>query len=558
MEHSRTPTPHQYQRIDGGTQSDSDIYKNTQSSFYTHVDRQHNSTQLPQQHGRTNKSNHEQLNQANMGLSAQKQNPMHSRIYPIQTQCRGRRGVQNNRLQRMETQYESFRQNLSKFRRTRHRSICITSITPDSKILQLQTRSKSTSSRCFPTRLEAQTNICLSPFQSHRENTEKGTKPAIIHDHNYTNMEHTTILAPSTADGDRTTNPTPKHLEPNTRPSGKQTSITSQRKTQTSGLASLRKSLQAEGVSQQASYLIENSRARGTISAYDSAWKKFDSWCKQRQVDPIHCNVTYILDFLESLYNKGLQYGTINNYRSAISAYHAKIDGDTAGNHHRVCSLLTGVSNLRPPKPIQTSVWNVETVIKYFKTLPDTFSQTVMQTTLKTVTLLALASSARSNEIHKLDLEWLTDFGNKMVFQIPGRVKHSRQGKVNPPITFVEFPQDPNLCPVKSLRTYINMTKPWRNQQPNSCLFLTTVSPHRPAAKATVANWVKKTLTLAGIQGFTAHSTRAASSSKANSKGIPLQTILQRGNWRSSNVWEKHYHKQVVEQAEYFQKAVLS
>jgi integrase len=181
-----------------------------------------------------------------------------------------------------------------------------------------------------------------------------------------------------------------------------------------------------------------------------------------------------------------------------------------------------------------------------------------MQTTLKTVTLLALSSAARGNELHKLDLTCLTSQPDKMIFQIPGRVKHSKKGKPNPPLVFSQFPQDPILCPVKTLQAYIDMTKPWRQQNHKTSLFLTTVKPHGPVAKTTIANWVKKTLTLAGIQGFSAHSTRAASTSKAKAKGLSLQTILQKGNWKSHTVWEKHYHKNVIESSTAFQAAVLS
>jgi integrase len=253
-----------------------------------------------------------------------------------------------------------------------------------------------------------------------------------------------------------------------------------------------------------------------------------------------------------------MEYATINNYRSAISAYHQPIEGMTAGSHHRVSELLAGISNLRPPKPICNTVWDVEVLLKYIKQLPQTYSQTVMQTTLKTVTLLALASTSRASELHKLDLSCLISQSGKSTFQIPGRVKHSKKGKPNPPLIFTEFQTDPDLCPVKAIETYIAMSKPWRQSCGKTQLFLATITPHGPVAKTTISNWVKKTLVLAGITGFTGHSTRSAASSKAKDKGISLETILERGNWNSKSVWEKHYHKTVSEPATVFQKAVLS
>ena len=196
-------------------------------------------------------------------------------------------------------------------------------------------------------------------------------------------------------------------------------------------------------------------------------------------------------------------------------------------------------------------------LLKYIKSLPQIYSQTTRQTTLKTATLLALTAISRANELHKLDLTWLISKQGSKCFQIPGRVKHSRQGKPNPPIVFVEFKHDPDLCPVKAIDAYINMTKPWREEQSQTKLFLSTLAPHKEVAKTTISNWIKETLNLAGIQGFTGHSVRASASSKAAGKGLSLDTILGRGNWKSRSVWEKHYHKPTNLPASQFQEVVL-
>jgi len=218
---------------------------------------------------------------------------------------------------------------------------------------------------------------------------------------------------------------------------------------------------------------------------------------------------------------------------------------------------MAGISNLRPPKTKVNIVWNVDQVLKYIKSLPPLHSQTVKQTTLKTVMLCALVATARANELHKLDLACMIPKTGLIEFQIPGRVKHSRQGKPNPPIVFTEFPSDPDLCPVKNINNYIKMTKPWREGTTKTGLFLSTVAPHDIVAKTTLSNWIKQTLSLAGIEGFTGHSTRSAATSKAKAKGLSIDTILERGNWKRKNTWEKHYHKAIKSSSHDFQKAVL-
>ena len=59
-------------------------------------------------------------------------------------------------------------------------------------------------------------------------------------------------------------------------------------------------------------------------------------------------------------------------------------------------------------------------------------------------------------------------------------------------------------------------------------------------------NWVKKGLKLAGVNMdiFTAHSTRAASTSKVKGS-VKLSTILKTAGWRRSQTFAKYYDKVV-------------
>ena len=59
----------------------------------------------------------------------------------------------------------------------------------------------------------------------------------------------------------------------------------------------------------------------------------------------------HIIDFLSEKFDKGLQYRTLNCLRSAISAHHVHIDGKSVGKHPKVCALLAGIFNQRPPQP---------------------------------------------------------------------------------------------------------------------------------------------------------------------------------------------------------------
>ena len=60
---------------------------------------------------------------------------------------------------------------------------------------------------------------------------------------------------------------------------------------------------------------------------------------------------------------------------------------------------------------------------------------------------------------------------------------------------------------------------------------------------ATMARYVKTFLGMAGIDltVFTAHSTRAASSSKANNLGLSLRDIAKAAGWKGTSTFQKHY-----------------
>ena len=61
-----------------------------------------------------------------------------------------------------------------------------------------------------------------------------------------------------------------------------------------------------------------------------------------------------------------------------------------------------------------------------------------------------------------------------------------------------------------------------------SKLFVSYTKPHNAITKETLARWRKNLLSKCGVymSKYSTHSCRPAASSKANSSGIPLKTIL--------------------------------
>ena len=279
-------------------------------------------------------------------------------------------------------------------------------------------------------------------------------------------------------------------------------------------------------------------------------------------MDPVTCPLNDVLDYLTHLFSTGTPYRTIGGHRSAISAYHAPIvEGSAmvaAGRHPLVSALMAGVHNLRPPIAKYSFTWDIETVLCLFKSWP--LHLTPKQLTQKTTTLLALIAIPRGSELHLFDMNFMADYGSKLVFDLPGTVKNVKEGKKPDPLEFHIHKGDEKLCPVKCIRDYIiKLTDAWRNKGEPSTFFLSFQKPHKPVCKSTLARWIKDVLLLADVDTgvFKAHSLRGASTSKAFLKGLSVKEVVDHGKWSRESTWQKFYHKEVQSASQKYQDRVL-
>ena len=78
------------------------------------------------------------------------------------------------------------------------------------------------------------------------------------------------------------------------------------------------------------------------------------------------------------------------------------------------------------------------------------------------------------------------------------------------------------------------------------------INPESAPALTTqkVSKWLVQVLTLAGIDNstsFIGHSTRAVSTLKAKSLGVPTREILKREYWSRNSTFQKYYQKEIKE-----------
>ena len=201
------------------------------------------------------------------------------------------------------------------------------SLPPTSLLYFLETGLIQQGERCISKVVEVPKGICFSTFQPNWKSVKESSNrpgPALTDN---SNLAKSVLVSPSSSDVSRQTN-----FDSTSRGSfngfkdGK-ASINRERKIKTSGRDNFREKLFLEGISKDTAECIISAKRQGSITHYESAWGKWDSWCSRKQVDPISGPLNSLLDFLAELFHSGLEWSTIAGYRSSISAFHDSIEG---------------------------------------------------------------------------------------------------------------------------------------------------------------------------------------------------------------------------------------
>ena len=155
--------------------------------------------------------------------------------------------------------------------------------------------------------------------------------------------------------------------------------------------------------------------------------------------------------------------------------------------------------------------------------------------------LLALTTAQRVQTLKSFDLDYVTSTSSTVCFNKPERMKQTVDEA--PTLYIPAFPDRPKLCVKSCYEEYKNRTEQGRQTRQ---LLVTTKEPHTAATHTTIAGWLRKTMQNAGLDPkvFTAHSTRAAASSKA-AKFLPIPKVLQAVDWKTESVFRKHYQRPI-------------
>ena len=250
-----------------------------------------------------------------------------------------------------------------------------------------------------------------------------------------------------------------------------------------------------------------------------------------------------IVEFLSYLHSKGYSHDQICAARSAVGVIS---DVENIGKHPDVKRLMKGIFEKNPQFPRYASVWDVRILLTYFTNLPHQSKLSLELLTKKLATFIGiLAGGQRAQTIHVINVMDIVITGEKCIIPIYSPIKQTRKGKHMKPLEFKVYVSNEKLCVVHNLTTYLQRTKSHRK---SPFLFLSYQSPFHHVTRDSVTRWVNDIMSKAGIntKKYVTHSCRAAASSFAYKKHVPLKTIMNSCGWSSANTFANHYNKDIT------------
>ncbi|XP_069109817.1 uncharacterized protein [Argopecten irradians] len=306
----------------------------------------------------------------------------------------------------------------------------------------------------------------------------------------------------------------------------------------------VRCTLQKFGFSGDVANLVAASWKDSTQKQYRSYLSRWLQFCGEREINPytpsLHLNS--VLEFLTALYHQGLGYSAINTARSAISSLELS-SNNPIGNHPLVRRLIKGVFASRPCLPRYSRTWNVSNVLNFLESLYPVNMLTLLDLTKKLAMLLALVTGQRGHYLHVLETTGIDFSENVMTLYTRNVLKTSRPGSHQVPIRVSKFHDKPALCVYSTMLAYLDRTELLREN--TDLLFIGTVPPHKPVCRSSISRWIKSVMLSAGINvtEFGAHSTRAAATSAAAKRQVPLQQILKAAGWSNDCTFRRFYNR---------------
>lgn len=310
-----------------------------------------------------------------------------------------------------------------------------------------------------------------------------------------------------------------------------------------------------------------------TRGVYDYKWLTFVKWAESQHVkSPTKATVPTICNFLEYLFTeKGLQVNTIRGYRASVCRVIKLVNSVDYSEDSKLNALIKSFLLDRPRTIVKFPKWDLILVLDALRTAPYEPLSAISMINLskKTLFLLALASGARRNELHALDLKETLSIEDGKAFILKPAADfvaknhnlHTNQGQFEgfkivslSDYAGPDLKEENKLCPVRALKYYLNRTKEKRCNI--SKLFITCnhTGLARVANKNTLSSWIKHlvadvyqttTDSKSSVLHRAMHEVRAVAASVAQYSNVAMEDIMAQCRWKQATTFTSCYIRDI-------------
>lgn len=299
--------------------------------------------------------------------------------------------------------------------------------------------------------------------------------------------------------------------------------------------------------------LLQGAWRDSTLRTYHSAWKQWRSWCERSGVRSNGPSASDICAYLSFLFRvKKLALSTILVHKSVVITLSSPEGAERLSGHPLIKTMLKAIglktSACLTPK---STIWNILDLVNWLKSHPPD-QNSFFQVSRHTAILLLLASGRRIHDLTLISLDkdhcqlsnstitFWPMFGSKT-----DRTKYRQSGWE------LRSSGDELLDLVKWVNLLIKVSEQRRRAKKNLFpLFITTRGAVRAATRTIIAGWLKEPFKDLRIE-MGPGSIRSAVASFDFQNNVSIDSILEKGNWRGSNNFFKHYCKNVERPSEF-------
>lgn len=307
--------------------------------------------------------------------------------------------------------------------------------------------------------------------------------------------------------------------------------------------------------SEQERDLVKGSWRKSTLGTYKAPIERWINWCQDKGVNPKEPKGEELARFLANLHiGANLAYSTILVHKSAILIC-ASRGAENLSSDFLVRQVLKSVSVARP-KESHAQIWDAQILFDWLLRKTDNFS--FFEVSRRVATILLLASGRRIHDLTllKISKNLLVNRGEEIVFWPAFESKTDRATfrqsgwkLTKHPIIWV--------CPIVWIRVLLKKSEERRIGRGLDELFITVTGQVKPASRTIISGWIRSVLKEAGIDASPG-SVRAAVASKGWLENLPVQEILDIGNWRCAETFRNHYCKELRMEKQGSQKLLFN